>query len=230
MPSRDVDLRPLLGPDILDQLDRPVCVTFAVSVAHEATRSDDGADPEHLAPEAIWWHCTHLGLTSNHGMLLLDAGLGIGEPGQPPLSEWPYNATLGGGTEAPPTGLAPPPWYRARLTPLPVAHDGIEERIEESLANSRPVILVIEVTDEFRYPDDLGVIAPPDLRSEEGGYHAIACVGAATHPRLGRLLLIKNSWGATWGLGGYGWLPLGYLIAFGAQAAIVEPHREQDHD
>jgi hypothetical protein len=227
MPAPDIDLRPLLGPQVLDQLERPVCVAFAVSTAHEATRTSSGADPEHLAPEAIWWHCTNLGLTSDHGMLLLDAGLALGDVGQPLLSDWPYSTALGDGTEPPPETLSPPPWHRARLAPLPVAHDGIEERIEESLADNKLVILVIEVTDEFREPDDLGVIALPDLRSEEGGYHAIACVGVATHPRFGRLLLIKNSWGIGWGVGGHAWLPVDYLIAFGAQAAIVEPDRER---
>lgn len=226
MPGADVDLRPLLGPEVLDQRERPVCVAFATSTAHEGTRTETGAHAEHLAPEVIWWHCTHLGLTSDRGMLLLDAGLALTGPGQPLLTEWPYNSSLSGGTEPPPVTLPAQPWHRARLSPLGLARDGTEKRVEESLVNNQPVVLVIEVTDEFRLPDGTGVIAVPDLRAEEGGYHAITCVGVASHPQLGRLLLIKNSWGTDWGVGGYGWLPLGYLIAFGAQAAIVEPDWE----
>lgn len=219
---QDIDLRSSLGPDILDQQHRPLCVAFAVSGAHEAHRTLAGATPEHLAPEAIWWHCSSQGQTSDAGMLLLDADPALRGPGQPVLAHWPYEPTLGDGTQDPPDGLTPP-WNQAGLTSLPLAHDGTEDRIEESLESGIPVVLIIEVTDEFRTPDEDGIIAVPDLRVDEGGYHAVACVGAFTHPVHGRLLLIKNSWGTRWAADGYGWLPIQYLIAFGAQAAIVRP-------
>jgi hypothetical protein len=216
----DIDLRDKLGPDVLDQENRPLCVTFAVSAAHEAHHSLADAEPGHLAPEAIWWHCTSLGQTSAAGMLLLDADSALRGPGQPGLADWPYNPALGSGTEDPPATITPP-WNRAQLTPLTLNHDGSEDSLEESLEDGVPVVLVIEVTDEFRLPDAEGVIAVPDLRVDQGGYHAVVCVGAFTHPVHGRLLLIKNSWGTAWAVDGYGWLPVDYLIAFAAQAATV---------
>lgn len=218
----NIDLRSSLGPDVLDQQHRPLCVAFAVSGAHEAHRTFSGARQEHLAPEAIWWHCNTLGLTSDAGMLLLDADVALRGPGQPDLESWPYDPTLGNGTEDPPNGITPP-WYQAELVPLPLEHDGIEDRLEESLEAGTPVVLVIEVTDDFRTPDEDGVIGVPDLRTDEGGYHAIICVGAFTHPTHGRLLLIKNSWGVNWAIDGYGGLPVEYLVAFGAQAATIRP-------
>lgn len=214
---KDVDLRPLVGPDILDQGFRPTCVTFASSAAHEAL----GNPVEHLAPEALWWQATEAGHTSQHGMVLDNIDPTLRGYGQPALMAWPYDPHLGAGTENPPPTLTQPPWRRAGLQNLPLRHDGVEDPLEDELARDRPVILVLEVTDEFHLPGSDGIVAVPDLRTSAGGYHAVTCVGAATHATRGRLLLIKNSWGTDWGLGGYCWLPLDYLIGFAGQAATI---------
>lgn len=221
----DIDLRALTGAHVLDQGPRPTCVPFATTVAHEALRTTTGHASTHLAPEALWHHCTNLGLTSAHGMVLDHVGLALGAPGQPELHQWPYNSTLDHGTEPPPTSAGAPPWNQALLRALSLGHDGIEQGIEDALAHSQPVVIVVEVTDEFLRPDVHGFVAVPNIRVVGGSYHAVTRVGAATHPSLGRFLLMKNSWGPTWGLGGYAWVPVRYLVAFAVQAATVVPQQ-----
>lgn len=213
----DIDLRNLIGPDVLDQGTRPTCVPFAASAAHEAARTHTGAAAEHLSPEAIWAYCMQHGTATAEGMILNDAGLALTDDGQPLLDKWPYDKRA---TVRPETAGIPP-WHRADLTELHLHHDGVEANIEDALVGGQPVILVLEVTDEFLLTGDDGIIDVPNVRVRHGGYHAVTCVGAATHPSAGRLLLIKNSWGDEWGVGGYGWLPIDYLRAFAAQAAVI---------
>ncbi|MGH6956256.1 MAG: polyprenyl synthetase family protein, partial [Caulobacteraceae bacterium] len=66
--------------------------------------------------------------------------------GQPPERLWPYNAALGDGTESTPKGLTPPEFRTGALIGVPLQHDGIEEFVEQSLAQGLAVALVIEVT------------------------------------------------------------------------------------
>lgn len=214
-----VDLRPLVSSTLMDQGARPLCVPFALSFAHEAAAATM-SDPA-MAPEAIWWRASTLGQVSTGGMLLEDAGDALATTGQPSLRDWPWNPSLGAATEPPPTSAGAAPWRTATMAALPLAHDGIEDELEDTLAAGRPVVLVVEVTTELENATSEGVIDIPDIRSPAGDYHAVLVVGATTDPDRGRLLLIRNSWSEYWGAGGYGWLPVDYLIANAVQAAVV---------
>lgn len=222
-PRATVDLRNLITSPLMDQGARPVCVPFALTHAHEAATSSGSVqtDEPALAPEAIWWHASSLNHVSAHGMLLEHAGDALTACGQPTLTAWPWNPNLGAGTEQPPAEVGAPPWYTAALVPLRLAHDGVEDDLEGNLAAGSPVVLIVEVTDEFDNATADGLIDVPDIRSPAGDYHAVLVVGAANHPGRGRLLLIRNSWTDYWGAGGYGWLPVDYLIAHAVQAATV---------
>ncbi len=137
------------------------------------------------------------------------------------MALWPYNDQLGVATEQPPSSAGTPPWHTGVLSELHLANDGVEDELEDILAAGKPVILLVEVTNQFYYPRDDGHVDVPNIRARNGDYHAVLCVGAATHQHLGRRLLIRNSWGDYWGVGGYCWLPLAYLVAFVPQAAVV---------
>jgi hypothetical protein len=220
-----VDLRYLLSSAPRQQGFRPLCVPFSFSAVHEATRALSPArGAELLAVEPIWRHCLDNGVADDEGTTLFDGGEALVQKGQTTEACWPYNDALGAGTEPEPASATNGPWHFATTLPLLLRHDGIEDVIEGALAGGLPVVLVIELTDEFERPSPQGEIGVPPIRAPIGGYHAISVFGAATDPTgTSRRLLVRNSWGRGWAAGGYGWLPLDYLIAFAIDAALVDP-------
>jgi hypothetical protein len=60
----------------------------------------------------------------------------------------------------------------------------------------------------------------PDWLQEDGG-HAIALAGYRTTP-TGRQFLVHNSWGPTWGDGGYGWISEAMIRAHAQSAYTVK--------
>jgi len=212
----------------MSQGPRPLCVPLSLSLAHDALAGSDPTVDAAKAPEAIWWRCAQRGQTHPDGMALDHAGQALADSGQPPLSLWPWNPSLGHGTEDPPAAAGVSPWQQARTFIFEPAHDGVEDRIEDTLAAGYPLVLVVEITEEFQNPDPDGSIDVPDIRSPVGDYHAVLVVGATTDPVKGRRLLIRNSWSEFWGAGGYGWLPVDYLVANAVQAAVVTTFRPRN--
>lgn len=221
-----VDLRGHLSP-VRAQGPRPLCVPFAITTSHEAARFLLGAtDPsEALAVEPLWKHCVDAGWASWQGTTIPATADALSARGQPLETHWPYNDNLGPGTEDIPAATATVDWHCAAMVDVPLAHDGVEELIEVALGAGFPVVILVELTDEFEFPDDdSGEIALPKITSPIGDYHAVVAVGAATSADgQTRRLLVRNSWGEGWGVGGYGWMPLRYLTAFAVEAAVLDP-------
>ncbi|MEA5358293.1 C1 family peptidase [Amycolatopsis sp., V23-08] len=217
-----VDLTDQIGSPLTDQGPRPTCVPVSLASTHEAERHADGPEGFQAAIEPVWWHLHTQELTGPEGVRLTDAASALTSTGHCHRDRWPYDTTLGAGTEPPPPAAGNPPWLRARLNLLQLAHDGIEDALEDKLAGGHPVVLVLEMTDSFLDPGPDGLVAVPDIRVPSGGYHAVVAVGAWTDRDRERVLLIRNSWGDWWGAGGHCLLPVGYLINFAVQAATLE--------
>lgn len=208
----------MLAPAI-DQGTRPLCIPITLTAAHEACRTQP---PEPLAPDALWSHCVAVGTASRDGTTLEAVSDALRTVGQSSLDDWPFNAAIGHEADQFPPAAQASTWYQADLSAVPVANDGVEDDIEDFLAAGLVVALIIEVTTEFEQAALDGAIEVPPLTAPQGAYHAVLVAGARTHERA-RVLLVRNSWGPGWGAGGFGWLPLDYLIAFGARAGAIDP-------
>lgn len=197
----ECDLRHLFG-SARDQGARPTCMAFAASDAHAATRS--GWVP--LSCEYGYFHALKRDGGGPHDGVTLEAMLAaIREDGQPPEMAWAYLSCV-------PADIAqwePPansnPIYRRASD-----YDGSSlAAIRSRLDSGVPVIVTMCLSDAFYRPHADGIIAvkePPDPQRR----HAVIAVGhGASNGK--QLILVRNSWGARWGIDGYTWVSEDYL-------------------
>jgi len=198
----DCDLRSMFGP-VRDQGMRPTCMAFAASDSHAAVRP--GWEP--LSCEFAYFHALKRdGGTPGDGATFGGMLAAIREVGQPPEAMWPYLANTPPDISSwKPPAKAKPLYRRASVR----SHSSVGE-VVKLLDRGKPVILTMNLSDAFYRPDVDGVIAasePVDPKRR----HAVVAVG---HGKDGirRVILIRNSWGAAWGIGGYAWLSEDYLM------------------
>ena len=87
--------------------------------------------------------------------------------------------------------------------------EGDEDTLFEAVAYLNPVSIAYEVVDDFRhyangvYTSDTCKSGPTDVN------HAVLAVGYGTDTNGKDYWIIKNSWGADWGMDGYFWMERG---------------------
>jgi hypothetical protein len=197
----DVDLRPRLS-DARDQRQRPTCLAFAASGAHEAKRRD----PDYLSTEFLFFH----GVRRSHrdpsrGIAPAVISAALEHDGQPIENAWQYLV------DSPDAAVWQPPAFsdvchRALL----VFEQRTVAEVLAVLSHGRPVILISAVTLAMYSPNSDAVIdaRPNDIRTAQR--HALLAVGYG-HSNDGAYVLVRNSWGLRWGDRGHCWLNDAYL-------------------
>jgi Papain family cysteine protease len=196
-----VDLRDQFG-DIRDQGQRPTCMAFAASDAHSFARGNT----EPLSVEYAYFRAVQRRLNSDRttGVSFEAISEALSLDGQPLETDWPYILNLGVNDPwMPPKNLGT--LFYGNVTKVT---GGIAD-IYTSLDVGRPVIVVMQISISFFTISDATPL--PGLTSEPPvNTHAVIVVGYG-EAASGRCLLIRNSWDAGWGDGGYAWIHEDYL-------------------
>jgi C1A family cysteine protease len=85
-----------------------------------------------------------------------------------------------------------------------------------------PTVFVFLPTVAFYYPDSRGNLPDCNPDSDLPQKHAVIAVGHKTTAK-GRSILVRNSWGTGWGMGGYGWLSEDYLAHRISDVTLIRP-------
>lgn len=211
------DLSAELG-EVRDQGPRGTCLAFAATAVHEQARRQRRGDlTVALGEEILYWACKQIDGDQNPGTYPRSVGQALHDRGQSAAALWPYDPTRDETTAdyLPPPGAQEPSEMRnASLHETARRLDAIRARIDAGHA----VILGLELWAGFyTAPDgDLGSPSPLELI---GDAHAVAVVGYDDDDEE---LLLRNSWGHTWGRGGHGRLPYEALATVARGAWTIE--------
>lgn len=109
-----------------------------------------------------------------------------------------------------------------RLDPSGTLKSDLLNRIKTNLSGNLPSMFGFTVYNSYVQASATGKIPYPTSGERIAGGHAVVAVGyddklkiKNTNPGAAETtgaLLIRNSWGAGWGAGGYGWLPYAYVL------------------
>jgi hypothetical protein len=195
-PARSV---PVITSAILFQAQRPVCLPMAATTVHEAARNSTFA----MSPEALWQHALAKGVAGPKGPTVGPMANALADTGQPPESAWPFNGDNHEPQSAP-TLAGPPPWAQALL----ISHRMSAAEVAETILGGTPVLVVMDIFQEFRDAGATGMIEQHAAVAKRHGRHAVVCVAYDYLGDNGDELhmLIRNSWGVEWGFDGHAWI------------------------
>lgn len=182
-----------------DQGMRPTCIAFALTeVELIAAPGIQALSPEYLYQSAA---------QQTHGWLPyagvpLAAALAAATAGQPAEADYPYQAVE-------PTRPIPPLVSSFPLYSVPVQYYPTDiAQIIRSLRSGVPIGLGLKLTESFGRPVNGIVAFEVDVRPDE--LHAVTAVGLGWD-NTAPYFLVRNSWGAGWGIQGNAWLPATYV-------------------
>jgi hypothetical protein len=205
-----VDLRGSFGP-ARDQNPRPTCMAFAASDAHAGARS--GWTP--LSAEWAYYHAVKREGGLPHQGASLNAMLAtIKSDGQPVEEEWPYSNVPSDVASWAPPAPARQLFFRDHGLGALTVNDVIDQ-----LNAGSPVLVTMTLSNAFFRPTAGGTverIEPPDPKLR----HAVVAVGYGERAST-NFVLVRNSWGESWGIEGHAWISIDYLTPRLTGAAIL---------
>jgi len=207
------DLRSRLG-SARDQGPRPTCLAFAASDLHGSVRP--GWDP--LSCESVFFNAQRrAGRPPTVGATLPSMIDALREDGQPVEAAWPYLA------QTPQTIAA----WQSPATESEVFRRCGSPVISDSscliglLNEGRPVVLLLTLSQSFFGPIAGVVRVANDEQPDPSLRHAVVAVGHGSVDGV-PAVLVRNSWGESWGHAGHAWLSMDFIDARLFGMAVLE--------
>ena len=184
-----------------DQGQRPTCLVFAGSDLNAAAKNVGHLSAEflcyHAARQSGSWH-SGLGFQMDHVLSAIRA------PGQPLEALYPYQ-------HCPDTPLIEPKGeFEMYASPTARRQVMTTTEVMKHLTDGEPIGLVVQICQALMTPKDGIIDFDPFVLP--GQYHAVVGVGLGTHSVTGQYhVLLRNSWGTSWGIAGHAWMPIALL-------------------
>jgi C1A family cysteine protease len=210
-----IDCTPLLRA-VRDQGQRGTCVAFATTAVHEHARAARrGVVSDDLSPEHLFWRAKQIDGNTDDGTTFISARDALADPGQCNDSHWPYvsprDLTAG---YAPPPAVPAAPLRRATMTRIGPDLGAIAD----VLGGSCPVVAGLRLWEGF-YDCDSASLSPPNADIDPTALHAVCLTGLDEQAST---VMVRNSWGTSWGDGGYAWVALSALDSVLLDSWVVE--------
>lgn len=214
-----VDLRPKCPAEVYDQRALGSCTANAIAGAMEFDQIKEGLAGVFTPSRLFIYYNERVLMGDDYvhqdsGAQLRDGIKSVANQGAPPETFWPYDVPeddSGPGTKF----LEDPP---ASVYDEALKHKAIQyQRLARSLAQMKaclasgyPFVFGFTVYDSFESPlvAKSGIVPMPGASESVLGGHAVLAVGYDDGQQR---FIVRNSWGAWWGMQGYFTMPYAYL-------------------
>jgi len=205
LPS-SIDLRPNCSP-VKDQGDASSCTGNALGNALEYLEIKDKKGSDTFSRLFIYYNEREAegNINADGGAFIRDGIKTLATIGACHESTWPYNLD---NLTIKPSNEAYVEASNHRITSY--YRIGSLGDMRNCLASGYPVAFGFSVYENFEGEEcaKTGIVRVPGPTERMIGGHAVLAVG---YDDKTKMVLVKNSWGADWGIGGYFWLPYEYI-------------------
>ena len=203
-----VDLRNKM-PAVYDQLNLGACTANAIAGAIEYEMGVQHATIGVPSRLFIYYNERVLegSVASDTGASLRDGMKTVAKNGVCPEKQWAYNPVKF--TDHPPAVC-----YDNALHNIVTSYSSVPQNLTQMktlLSVGHPICVGISIYDSFESDEVAasGMVPMPRQKENMLGGHAVLIVGYSVATSM---FLVRNSWGADWGIGGYCEMPFAYLL------------------